>query len=135
MTQTEFKARTKALAVDILKLCDQMPRQLSGQVVARQLARCGTSVAANYRAACRARSKIECAAKLGIVEEEADETLLWLEISTEVGLIDSIAIKHLEKEMNEILSMTVASIKTIRRNLNPQSAIRNPQSAASDPNE
>jgi len=128
MTQDEFRARTKGFAVETLKLCDQMPTQVSGQVVAKQLARCGSSVAANYRAACRARSKSECAAKLGIVEEEADESMLWLEITEEVGLVNPGTTRSLHKEANELLAMTVASIKTIRRNLS-QSVIRDPKSA------
>lgn len=117
MTKDEFRDRTKAFAVEVLRLCDEMPQKVSGQVVSRQLARCGTSVAANYRAACRARSRAECAAKLGIVEEEADEACLWLEISEEVGLIHSERAEPLSREANELLAMTVASIKTIKRRM------------------
>jgi four helix bundle protein len=79
MTEDDLKKRTKLFALRILKLVTALPRTIAGQTIARQLSRSGTSVAANYRAACRARSKVEFVSKLGIVEEEADESALWLD--------------------------------------------------------
>ncbi len=80
MTPEELKTRTKAFAVRVIRLVDALPRSLAAQVVGRQLLRSATSVGANYRAACRAQSRAEFAAKLSIVVEEADETLYWLEL-------------------------------------------------------
>ena len=78
------------------------------------MGRCGTSVAANYRAACRARSKAEFVAKMGIVEEEADETLFWLELIEESALLPGERLAELKQEANEIIAITVASIKSAR---------------------
>lgn len=79
MTTEELKKRTKKFAVEIIKLTDSYPRSQAGKVVSHQLIRCATSVAANYRAACRARSAADFISKITIVEEEADESLFWLE--------------------------------------------------------
>ena len=89
MTPVELKARTKQFALRILKLVAALPKSIEGRAVANQLVRCGTSVAANYRAACRARSKAEFVAKMGVVLEEADETQLWLELIIEGKLLSS----------------------------------------------
>lgn len=86
MEERDLKLRTKAFALRILKLVDSLPGRVSARVLANQIARSGTSVAANYRAACRGRSKQEFIAKLGIAEEEADETELWLELIEDHGL-------------------------------------------------
>jgi four helix bundle protein len=83
MTPEKLKARTKAFALRVVKLVDAMPRSLAGQTIGRQLLRSATSVGANYRAACRAQSRAEFAAKLSIVVEEADKTLYWLELLEE----------------------------------------------------
>lgn len=83
MTPKELKARTKQFAVDVIKLCRAIPASPDGRVVAGQLLRASTSVAANYRAACRGRSRAEFIAKLGVVLEESDESLLWLELIAE----------------------------------------------------
>ena len=96
-------------------MVESLPRSRSADVLGRQLLRSCTSVAANYRAACRARSKPEFLAKLGIVEEEADETLFWLELLTEVGLIPADRSDRLRGETNQILAIIVASIRTGRR--------------------
>jgi four helix bundle protein len=87
MTADELKARTKQFALRTIKLVAALPKSVEGRAVANQLVRSGTSVAANYRAACRARSKIEFVAKMGVVLEEADETQLWLELIIEAALI------------------------------------------------
>jgi four helix bundle protein len=110
----EFKARTKHFALKIIELTEELPRTLSAQVIGKQLLRSGTSVGANYRAACRAKSADDMKAKLGIVEEEADESLFWLELLEEAKLIDNSHCRILVQEGNEILAMTVASIKTLR---------------------
>ena len=80
MDEEELKQRTKKFALRVLKLVEALPKTIGGQVVERQLAKSGTSVAANYRAACRGRSKAEFISKLGIVEEEADESAFWMEL-------------------------------------------------------
>jgi len=77
----DLKARTKQFALRVMKLIDALPRTIQGRAIANQIIRSATSVAANYRAACRARSRAEFAAKIGIVEEEADETAFWLELN------------------------------------------------------
>ena len=115
MDKEEFKGRTKRLALRVIKLVQALPKDLVAQKIGDQLLRAGTSVGANYRAACRARSTADMIAKLKIVEEEADETLYWLELLVESGLIPEAQLVSLMTETNEILSMTVASITTLRK--------------------
>ena len=110
----EFKKRTKAFAVRVMKLVDSLPPQMSAQVIGKQLFRAATSVAANYRAACRGRSKAEFIAKLGIVEEEADECGFWIEMLIESGLVHESMLKPLQTEAHEITAMIVASIRTMK---------------------
>jgi four helix bundle protein len=112
--EKDLKARTKAFAVAMLKVVDSPPTTPSGRAVAGQLARSGTSVAANYRAACRARSRKEFIAKLGVVEEEADETAFWIEIGVESGMLDDIAMAPHLQEADELTAIAVSSIKTSR---------------------
>ncbi len=114
MDEKTFKARTKKLAVTIIKEVNKLPRSLAADVIARQLMRSGTSIGANYRAACRAKSTPDMINKLKIVEEESDETGYWLELLVESGLAQHEQISDIYKENNEILAMTVASIKTLR---------------------
>jgi four helix bundle protein len=114
MDEKIFKARTKKLAVAIIKLVDKLPRSLASDVISRQVMRSSTSIGANYRAACRAKSTPDMINKLKIVEEESDETQYWLEILVEAGLIPKNQVVDIYKETNEILAMTVASIKTLR---------------------
>ena len=114
MDEKTFKARTKKLAVAIIKQVDKLPRSLAVDVIARQLIRSGTSIGANYRAACRAKSTPDMINKLKIVEEESDETEYWLELLTEAGLAPQDQIADIYKETDEILAMTIASIKTLR---------------------
>ncbi|MEW6203018.1 MAG: four helix bundle protein [bacterium] len=115
MSNENLKERTKRFAINVIKLVEKLPKNQVGNVLGRQLLRAGTSVGANYRAACRARSRADFISKMGIVEEEIDETLYWLELLLEAKLVDLDQIKHLIKEANEILSIVVTSIKTARR--------------------
>lgn len=114
MDEQTFKARTKKLAVAIIKQMDKLPHSRAADVIAKQIIRSGTSIGANYRAACRAKSTPDMINKMKIVEEESDETMYWLEILTETGLLSQEQVQDVYKETNEILSMTVASLKTLR---------------------
>src|SRR6476469_5957844 len=127
--EPDLKKRTKAFALRILKLVDALPKTTAGRALASQIVRSGTSVAANYRAACRARSTADFAAKMGIVEEEADETLFWLELLEESELVPAAKLAAIKQEANELIAITVASIKTARRNRDSNSALRTPNSA------
>ncbi|MCB0118205.1 MAG: four helix bundle protein [Anaerolineales bacterium] len=127
MDEKTFKARTKKLAVNIINQVDKLPDTRSVNAIANQLVRSGTSIGANYRAACRAKSTPDMINKLKIVEEESDETMYWLEILVEAGLIPREQIKDIYNETNEILAMTIASIKTLRNRKN-QSSISNRKS-------
>jgi len=128
MTPTELKERTKEYALRIIRLVDALPASRSTDVLARQLLRSGTSVGANYRAACRARSHADFISKLGIVEEECDESLYWMELLVAAKKVAAKRVANLMAEGNELLSIVVASLRTSRTRRNPQSAIRNPQS-------
>lgn len=127
---SDLISRTKAFSVDVVKLVQELPRTWSANSLGNQLLRAGTSVGANYRAARRARSRKEFMAKLGIVEEEADESLFWLELLSETGIVAAERVAALQKEANELLSIVVASIRTARmaRPSVPHSAFRVPRS-------
>jgi four helix bundle protein len=132
MTREVLQCRMRALAVATIRLTDELPRTRAADIIARQLVRSATSVAANYRSACRARSRRDFIAKMGIVEEEADETAFWLDLLEVCSLAPTTRIVPLTREAEELLAITVASIRTARmgrgaRTANPQSAIRNPQ--------
>jgi four helix bundle protein len=99
----------------VIEFVEQLPQSRTCDVLGRQLLRSGTSVGANYRAACRGRSAADLIAKLGIVEEEADETGYWLELLLEAKFVNQSQTTHLMNEANEIVAMTVASIKTLRQ--------------------
>ncbi len=109
------------------RLVEPLPNNRTANVIGNQLLRSATSVGANYRAACRAKSTADLIAKLSIVVEEADETIYWLELLVESSLISSEKLKDLMQEASEILAMTVASIKTLR-NKEKQSKIQNSKS-------
>jgi four helix bundle protein len=109
MNAEEMKKRTKQFALRILKLADSLPRTAAGRAIAGQIARSGTSVAANYRAAGKGRSKAEFIAKLGIAEEEADETQFWLEMIVESGTIPAIKLEPLQQEAKELTAIIAAS--------------------------
>lgn len=106
--------RTKAFALDIINLSTQLPKTLETRVRARQIVRSGTSVAANYRAVCRARSRAEFIAKLGTVVEEADETVFWLELRIESGISQEDRTVSLLREAKEPLSIFSASRRTAK---------------------
>ena len=116
MTADILKLRTKNFAVEIVKYYRNLPKTEEAKIIGKQLLRSATSVAANYRAVCRARSDAEFFAKLSIVVEEADETLLWLEIIIESELIKDDKTKQLYQEALEILSIMAASRKTMKLN-------------------
>lgn len=109
-----MKLRTKDFAKTVLNLCRQPQPTPEGRLIASQIFRSGTSVGANYRAACRGRSKAEFVAKLGIALEEADESLYWLEILSETGTLKSDLIAPLMREANELVAIFVASINTAK---------------------
>jgi four helix bundle protein len=109
-----MKARTKALAVRVIKLVNALPRGLAAQVIGRQILRSATSVGANYRAACQAQSRAEFAAKLSIVVEEADETLYWLELVREIELVKPELLVEIINEGNELVAIMLASRRTAK---------------------
>jgi four helix bundle protein len=109
-----FKARTRKVALEIIELVESLPRSRTADVIGRQLLRSGTSIGANYRAACRGKSKADVIAKLAIVEEEADETIYWLDLLIESKIVEPSRVDSLMKETNEIVAMVVASIRTLR---------------------
>ena len=114
MNAEQFKARTKAFALRVVKLATSLPRNRVGEVFARQMIRSGTSVAANYRAACLARSRAEFLSKMGIAQEEADETMFWIEMIVDAGLVKSPLVEGLIRENKEVLAIIIASRKTAK---------------------
>ena len=112
MTPDELKHRTRQFALRVMKLVAALPDDKVGRAIGSQLIRSGTSVGANYRAACRGRSTAEFAAKLGVVIEEGDESAYWLELVIEGELMAPELVKPLLKEANEIVAIMVASRKT-----------------------
>ena len=115
MTPKELKDRTKRFAVDVVHLARELPNTLDGRKIGGQFLDAGTSVAANYRSACRARSHAEFVAKLGIVEEECDESLFWLELMVETKLVTLNRAEKLLKEADELTAIFVSSLKTAKR--------------------
>jgi four helix bundle protein len=115
--EDELKQRTKQFALKVIKLVGLLPRSIESQVIGKQLIRSATSVGANYRAACRSRSKAEFIAKLGIVEEEADESAYWLELIIEGGFLEPRNVEPMLREANEIVAIMAASRKSaLKRN-------------------
>ena len=114
MTTNEMKARTKSFALRIIKLVEALPSNRTADVIGKQLVRSGTSVASNYRAACRAKSDADFIAKMGTVEEEADESSFWLEVIIESGLMNEGLVKDLLDEADQIVAIIVSSINTAR---------------------
>jgi len=109
-----IKLRTKQFALRIIQLVQSLPKNPTAAVIGHQLLRSGTSVGANYRSACRARSTADFISKMGIVEEEADESLFWMELLVENNLMKKEKLKLLMQEADEILAITVSSIKTAK---------------------
>jgi four helix bundle protein len=112
---TELKRRTKSFAIRIVNLFRSLPRSPDPQTLGKQLLRSGTSVAANYRAVCRARSPAEFISKMGIVVEEADETVFWLELLGETGIVRPERTQNLLNEANELVAIFGASLRTSKR--------------------
>ncbi len=128
MTQDEMKARTKKFALRVIRLVESLPDTKTANVIGNQLLRSGTSVGANYRAACRAKSTADFISKLSIVEEENDESIYWMELLIESETVKENLLQNLMKEADEILSIVVSSIKTSKEKQNPKSEIPNPKS-------
>ena len=116
MNKEDLKKRTKEYALRIIKLVKTLPNTVEGRVISNQLIRSGTSVGANYRAVCRARSRAEFISKLGIVIEEADESAFWLEIIIETNIIKERRIDLLLQETNEIVAIMVSSKNSALKN-------------------
>jgi four helix bundle protein len=112
MTTGELKARTKRFALRVMTLVEALPNTVRGRVIANQIMRSATSVGANYRAACRARSRAEFISKIGVVEEEADETAFWLELIIESKIRRAKQIAPLLDEANELVAIVAASRKS-----------------------
>jgi len=115
MTSEELKHRTKQVALVIIRLTASLPRNRESDVVLKQLLRSGTSVGANYRSACRARSKAEFISRIGIVEEEADESLYWMELLADTGMVSRNQIDPLISEMKELTAIFTAAGRTAKR--------------------
>jgi four helix bundle protein len=135
MNSDALKDRTKEFALRIIKLVGALPKTTSGRALGNQLVRSGTSVGANYRAACRARSPAEFVARIGTVEEEADETAFWLELIVDGKLLPEPRIRSLLDEANEIIAIMASSYisaarnaKNARANGNQRSEIGNQKS-------
>ena len=142
MNPEEMVQRTKLFALGIIQLVESLPKGRTSEVLGRQLLRSGTSIGSNYRSACRSRSIADFISKMGIVEEESDESLYWMELLIEAGIEVNTKMKALTREAGELLAIAVASIKTAKKSknlprrgnnrgqisaLNPQSEIRIPK--------
>jgi four helix bundle protein len=127
-----MKARTRAFGLRIIRLAESLPDTPTARVIRNQMLRCGPAVGANYRAACRAKSKPDFISKMGNVEEETDETIYWMEMLIDAKIVKSSRIADLMDEGDQILSIVISSIRTSKglRKTNPQSAIRNQKSYA-----
>ena len=125
MTQEEMKMRTKQFALRVIRLVESLPNGKAANVIGNQLLRSGTSVGANYRASCRAKSTADFVHKLSIVEEETDESIYWMELLVEGEIIKEKLLENLMNEADQILSIIVSSIKTVKEKRNPKSQISN----------
>lgn len=119
MDKETFQKRTKQMAIRVIHMSNALPHTMAADVVGRQIVRSASSVGSNYRVACRAKSAPDMINKLKTVEEEADETLFWLELLVESGLMPEARLADLMQETDEILAITVASIKTLRNRKSP----------------
>jgi len=115
MTPDELKYRTKQFGLAVIRFTESLPKTQTARVIGNQLLRCGTSVGANYRAACRARSKAEFIAKLGVVEDEADEAGYWLELLKELKLAKQGEVQKLLEEADELVAIISTFRKTARK--------------------
>ena len=128
MNQIEFKRRTKQLGLAVIRMIEKFPETRLAWVVKDQILRSALSVGANYRAVCRAKSDKDFINKMRIVEEEADETAYWLEIIEESDLLKSDDLRELKREVNELVAMVVASIRTKSIGLNKEQQSQNHKS-------
>ena len=115
MTTQKLKERTFEFGIRVVRAVESLPKSDAARELGRQLLRAGTSVGANYRAAARARSRVDFIAKLGIVEEECDESAYWMEVIIALKLLKVARVEKLQAEANELLAIIVASIRTARR--------------------
>ncbi len=118
MNTEEMKKRTKQFALRVIRLVEALPNTRTADVIGRQLLRSGTSVGANYRAACRAKSPPDFVNKMGTVEEESDESVYWMELLADAGIVNLEKLQALMQEGNEILAISVASINTAKKRIN-----------------
>ena len=130
MNEDDLKRRTKIFALRVIKLVDALPKTTAGRAIGGQLVRAGTSVGANYRAACRGRPRADLIAKLGVVEEEADECGYWLELIIEAGLLKPDLVKPLLEEADELTAIITSS--RITASGNQKSQIKNQKSQIGD---
>ena len=114
MNQEQMRNRTKEFAKQIIILCRQLPENREGRLIGNQIFRSGTSVGSNYRAVCRARSKAEFIAKIGLVLEETDETFYWLELIDETKIMKNGALKEIKKEADELVAIFVSTVNKAR---------------------
>jgi four helix bundle protein len=114
MNASDMKRRTKSFALATVRFVETLPRTPTAVVIGKQLLRCGTSVGANYRASCRAKSQADFIAKMGIVEEEADESMYWMELLVESGVAKKEEVAHLLDDANQIVAIVVSSIRTAK---------------------
>ena len=117
MNEQELKRRTKQFGLRVIRLVETLPNTTTARTIGNQLLRSGMSVGANYRAACRGRSKADFIAKAGISLEEADECMYWMELLQEAGILSVDKLKDLMKEADELVAIFTASIKTARANI------------------
>jgi four helix bundle protein len=115
MSYEDLKMRTKQFALNVVRFYEALPKDDTSRILGRQLLRAGTSVGADYRAACRAKSNPDFISKMGTVEEEADESSYWIELLIEAGKVDPVKASPLRQEAKELLPIAVASIKTARK--------------------
>ncbi|HZH85516.1 MAG TPA: four helix bundle protein [Phototrophicaceae bacterium] len=124
MNSDELKERTRRFALEIIRLTTSLSNTQQANVISRQIVRSGTSVGANYRAACRARSKADFVLKIGVVEEEADETQYWLELLLAARIGDTKPIEALLAEANELVAIFTATGRTAKLRNKPPDSIR-----------
>ncbi len=117
MNEADLKKRTKQFGLRVIRLVESLPSTSTARTIGNQLLRSGMSVGANYRAACRGKSKADFVAKAGISLEEADECMYWMELLQEAGIVPAEKLKDLMKEADELVAIFTASIKTARAHL------------------
>lgn len=116
MASDQFKKRTFEFGICCVRLVEALPKTMTAQTIGKQLLRAGTSVGANYRAAVRGRSRADFVSRMAIVEEECDESLHWIDVLVELGLVSQKRVEELRREADEIIAIAVSSIKTARKN-------------------